>query len=88
MGIIEGGPIVLTAGVSDSDGDTVECQRLKDSKVLGSRTAPTPHGGAPARLLELTVPAEGPLFPLDRPEVEVRVNDPVSCFVIVEVAGL
>lgn len=82
-------PIVLTANVSDFDGDTLQYEWLKGKELIGGGTVATPQGGETVTLPEVAIPPGDARFPVGRHNVTVRVydgaNDPVSASVTVGV---
>jgi parallel beta-helix repeat protein len=82
-------PIVLTANVSDFDGDTLQYQWLKGSEVIAAGTIVTPQGGETVPLPEIVLPPGDSRFPVGRHNVTVKVcdgvNNPVSASVTVRV---
>ncbi len=75
---IGGDAILIAAEVADFDGDTISYQWLKGGEVLGSGTVTPPAGGGVVSILDLTVAAGDPRFPLGSNDVQLVVSDGVN----------
>ncbi len=70
--------ILIAAEAADFDGDTISYQWLKGGEVLASGTVTPPAGGGVVSVLDLTVAAGDPRFPLGSNDVQLVVSDGVN----------